>query len=225
MLRKLAQQGSSLAGEMRKFSSYGRVCAMKGLLQALPMDVLAAKLCIDSHSMPDGTLQHQTLPSSQSETAAKPQHYADKRSDGSLLEHTAASSKGETAIDTSRGTAAVKQLQKGGVAGSISIPMLNSTAVVEQHQNGDVPGKGGGSTPDSGRDNHARVDPRASDSTRPWLLLSDGALPACCEAVRSSTDAHHKFHAVSALALCLERIKQCLQVRSGFPSNWWIHSV
>lgn len=45
-----------------------------------------------------------------------------------------------------------------------------------------------------------------------WLLLSDGALPACCAAVQQSTDAHHKFHAVSALAYCLDRIKQCLQV-------------
>ena len=29
---------------MQQFSFYGRVCAMKGLLQALPKDVLCAKL-------------------------------------------------------------------------------------------------------------------------------------------------------------------------------------
>lgn len=46
------------------------------------------------------------------------------------------------------------------------------------------------------------------------MLLSDGALPACCAAVQQSTDAHHKFHAVSALAFCLDRIRQCLQVRT-----------
>jgi hypothetical protein len=46
-----------------------------------------------------------------------------------------------------------------------------------------------------------------------WVLLTDGALPAACDAVAESVDAHFKFHAVSSLTVALERVKHALEVR------------
>ena len=72
----------------------------------------------------------------------------------------------------------------------------------------------GGVQTDRQQTSHAQQSAKQSAVAMSWSLLSDGALPACCAAVQASTDAHHKFHAVSALAFCLDRIKHCLQVRT-----------
>ncbi|GAB4815827.1 hypothetical protein N2152v2_002873 [Parachlorella kessleri] len=45
---------------------------------------------------------------------------------------------------------------------------------------------------------------------QPWMLLTDGAISVLSEAVRAAADAHFKFHAVRALAVCLDRIREAL---------------
>lgn len=166
MAQHLAQRNTSLPQEMQQFSFYGRVCAMKGLLQALPEDLLCAQLqqlshtpVSDTHSDPTpmGLRQQGVLSSRQGMQGS------------SGAQHVASAS---------------RELQDHGSSEAQQI----------------------GATRPSGK---------RQGASNPWLLLSDGALPACCAAVQQSTDAHHKFHAVSALAYCLDRIKQCLQVRPG----------
>jgi hypothetical protein len=51
-----------------------------------------------------------------------------------------------------------------------------------------------------------------------WCFLVDGALPFACTAIASAPDAHSKFHAVALLTMCLQRVKDCLEVSSSaFP--------
>ena len=47
-----------------------------------------------------------------------------------------------------------------------------------------------------------------------WTFLTSGALPFACDAVAAAPDAHQKLHAVALLTTCLQRIKECLEVRS-----------
>lgn len=163
----LAQRNISLSQEMQQFSFYGRVCAMKGLLQALPEDLLCAQL-----------QQLSRTPVSDTHSDPTP---------ASLLQQGALSS-------------------RQGDHGSSGAQHMGSTSGQVQEQ---------GSS-EAQQNGSARASSNRQAASHPWLLLSDGALPACCAAVQQSTDAHHKFHAVSALAFCLDRIKQCLQVRPGF---------
>ncbi|DBA69567.1 TPA: hypothetical protein ACH3X2_012764 [Trebouxia sp. C0005] len=172
----LAQRNISLSQEMQQFSFYGRVCAMKGLLQALPEDLLCAQL-----------QQLSRTPVSDTHSDPTP---------ASLLQQGALSS-------------------RQGDHGSSGAQHMGSTSGQVQEQ---------GSS-EAQQNGSARASSNRQAASHPWLLLSDGALPACCAAVQQSTDAHHKFHAVSALAFCLDRIKQCLQAQQaphtpqGIPSQ------
>ena len=49
---------------------------------------------------------------------------------------------------------------------------------------------------------------------RPWTFLMSGAIPFACEAVAAAPDAHQKLHAVALLTTSLQRMKECLEVRS-----------
>ena len=205
----LSQRGSSLPQEMKQFSFYGRVCAMKGFLQALPKAVLCSRL----HMLPAGSTSathHASSSSSawkhnQSDSSAPDlscvsleAHTAE--TDGTASSSSANRSKDSTAADKAS-HAYRTDMQHGHAAEDLA---------AHTHH-----------THESNSEKHSRQEhPNVVQSTSQhlagtaWMLLSDGALPACCAAVQQSTDAHHKFHAVSALAFCLERIKQCLQVRS-----------
>ena len=188
MLNKLAEQGSSLAQEMKKFSFHGRVCAMKGLLQAVPQEVLTANLTSHGIHVP-----HAASASSSSGVAI-----SKTRTDanGACASHL---SNGET---TSGATASCSHRAADGHAEQLEQPFVVS---LEQSAVPPVSDRAAGGHAQG----HGQMP---AGAPRLWSLLSDGALLACCEAVRDSTDAHHKFHAVSALAFCLDRIKQCLQV-------------
>ena len=163
----LAQRNTSLPQEMQQFSFYGRVCAMKGLLQALPQNLLCAQLQQLSCTPVSDTHSHPT-PVSLPQQGASSSRQGDHGSSGA--QHVGSAS---------------GELQEQGSS-------------------------------EAQQDDATRRSGKRQGASHPWLLLSDGALPACCAAVQQSTDAHHKFHAVSALAYCLDRIKQCLQVRPGF---------
>lgn len=170
VMQHLAEQHTSLASEMKKFSFYGHICAMKGLLQALPPSILTVPLTAGSstHQGTAGTAEHadRNAPSLQADGSAATSAEADESAAPSIF--------GE-------GSTAASLEADGSAAPSI--------------------------------------EAERSTAPRSWLLLTDGALPACCAAVVAATDAHHKFHAFSALALCLERVKQCLQVGSHSASD------
>ena len=161
---------------------------MKGLLQALPKDLLCAKL----HQLPAASMAAPSAsPCQQSPTTwqqdqrlSHTQRYGHALSDMQQADALSSRQQPQTLLDSSHA-------QQAG-------------AVTEEQQNKESPGpqQDGATRRSSSRHGEGGV----------WLLLSDGALPACCAAVQQSTDAHHKFHAVSALAYCLDRIKQCLQV-------------
>ena len=170
----LAQRNTSLPQEMKQFSFYGRVCAMKGLLQALPQDLLCAQL-------------QQLLCTPGSDTHSDPTPVSLPQQGASSSRHGDLGSSGAQHIGSASG-----ELQEPGSS---------------EAQQG---------SSEAQQDDASRASSKRQEASNPWLLLSDGALPACCAAVQQSTDAHHKFHAVSALAYCLDRIKQCLQVRPGF---------
>ena len=46
-----------------------------------------------------------------------------------------------------------------------------------------------------------------------FTFLMHGAVPFACDAVAAAPDAHHKLHAVALLTTCLQRMKECLEVR------------
>lgn len=191
VLNKLAQQGSSLAHEMKKFSFHGRICAMKGLLQAVPQEVLTANLTVNA--------THVQLSASASSSRRGVAMFGTSHDVGrpGAPQRSIGDTSGNASASGSHRTAK-------GCADPLEQPPLQSTV---QYL---VP---------SGSDKAAGGHVQGVGQTRvprQWSLLSDGALLACCEAVRDSTDAHHKFHAVSALAFCLDRIKQCLQVTHTF---------
>ena len=50
-----------------------------------------------------------------------------------------------------------------------------------------------------------------------------GAIPFACDAVAVAPDAHQKLHAVALLTTCLQRMKECLEVR--FLPRPVIHSL
>ena len=182
----LTQRNTSLPQEMKQFSFYGRVCAMKGLLQALPHDLLCAQL-----------RQLSCTPHSDTHSDTHPDTHSDTHSDPTPVSI--------PQQDASSG--------RQGDLGSSGAQHMGSASGELQDQ-GSSEAQPGSTT--AQQDDATRASSNQQGSRHPWLLLSDGALPACCAAVQQSTDAHHKFHAVSALAYCLDRIKQCLQVRPGF---------
>ena len=51
----------------------------------------------------------------------------------------------------------------------------------------------------------------AGDSSGAWQLLRDGALPSLCAAIQGAPDAHFRFHAVSALAVGIDRCRALVQ--------------
>lgn len=51
-------------------------------------------------------------------------------------------------------------------------------------------------------------------------LLLDGAVPFACTATATAPDAHSKFHAVALLTTCLQRVKDCLEVRMRAEHCW-----
>ncbi|DBB01023.1 TPA: hypothetical protein ACH3X1_000923 [Trebouxia sp. C0004] len=162
----LTQRNTSLSKEMQQFSFYGHVCAMKGLLQALPEDLLCAQL---------QQLSRTPVPETHSDptSVSLPQQGA--------------------------------SFSRQGDRGSSGAQHIGSASGELQDQ---------GSS-EAQQDGATRCSGKQQGASHPWLLLSDGALPACCAAVQQSTDAHHKFHAVSALAYCLDKIKQCLQAQQA----------
>ena len=222
---------------MQQFSFYGRVCAMKGLLQALPKEVLCIRLQLlpailpsplptaPSQAPPPAPHQAPPLAPFQADSSACAQASAatEPRQDvDSLLPamsrtslRTSQHSMDAEAPRTSRQEAQANGIDLFSISQSQSAPNAAST---ESDASSQPTPK---FTPD-GQDVSTHYDSAGTAGTAgsagavgtAWLLLSDGALPACCTAVRQSTDAHHKFHAVSALAFCLDRIKQCLQVSS-----------
>ncbi|KAG6541059.1 hypothetical protein Mapa_017546 [Marchantia paleacea] len=66
---------------------------------------------------------------------------------------------------------------------------------------------------------------------RVWTLLYDGILPALCAFCESSVDSHFKFHAVTALQICLQQIKTSicghltLSLFDDLASSARIHSI
>lgn len=218
--RKLSLRGSSLAEEMKQFSFYGRVCAMKGFLQALPKEVLCSKL----HMLPAVAPSAPHCPPSSSSGWKQDQSDSSAPSLSRLSLHTPSPQTDSTASCS---------------ADSRSTDHAAAAEASDTHKtDAQCERTGSGAAQhlihESGSEEQGKQKPRhealpmsqdeasTAGTTRPagtagtagsaWMLLSHGALPACCAAVQQSTDAHHKFHAMSALAFCLERIKQCLQV-------------
>ena len=235
--QQLSLRGSSLAQEMKQFSFYGRVCAMKGFLQALPKEVLCSKL----HMLPaaaalsasHSSSSPSSYPAAQQSSSSPSSYPAPQQSNGSApalsslslhIHSPQTDSTASSPANMSEGHAAAVQAShmhktdsrrghhtENDAAGSFS-PNRNHThesKSEEQHEQGYARV----ALPISqDRASKAGTASTAGTAGSVWMLLSDGALPACCAAVQQSTDAHHKFHAVSALAFCLDRIKQCLQV-------------
>ncbi|KAK9830510.1 hypothetical protein WJX72_012147 [[Myrmecia] bisecta] len=52
-----------------------------------------------------------------------------------------------------------------------------------------------------------------------WCWLSRGALPAACAGVLVASDAHYKFHAMSTLTVCLQRMKEILAEAAVHRTN------
>ena len=199
----LSESSTSLAQEMQQFSFYGRVCAMKGLLQALPEDLLCAKLHVLPNPQPDRSSPsasrahtNSVLPGSQA--SAPHTRWTDSPGSGDAV-------------------SSAMQTQVGALSAAASHARQTDTTCprAAAHQAQDKEQDLGVSH--SEQDGATSPLGRSSLGSCTWLLLSEGALPACCAAVQQSTDAHHKFHAVSALAYCLDRIKQCMQV-TGIPT-------
>ena len=226
-MQHLAEQHSSLASEMKKFSLYGHICAMKGLLQALPSAVLTAPLreATSPHSKSPATADS-FQPSSPATAATagaarklQPSSRATAASANGLQPNSPAlagtAPRASSSHPDSSTTAANKAPPRSShPSDSQDEPSTRQdeakSEAADQNDSQDSPAHTAKS--ETGhqvdiRDQHGMAVPGQ------WSLLSHGALPACCAAVHDSTDAHHKFHAVSALAHCLERLKQCLQVR------------
>ncbi len=224
----LTQRNTSLPQEMQQFSFYGRVCAMKGLLQALPQDLLCAQLqqlsrtpATDTHSdthldPASVNLPQQGVSSSRQEDhgSSGPEHVSS--ASGKLQEQGSSEAQQGSSGAHHMGNA-FGELQEQGPPeaqqGSLKAQQGSSGAQHMVSAAGELKDQG---SSQAQQDDTTRASSKRQGSSNPWLLLSDGALPACCAAVQQSTDAHHKFHAVSALAYCLDRVKQCLQVRPGF---------
>jgi hypothetical protein len=47
-----------------------------------------------------------------------------------------------------------------------------------------------------------------------WSMLMNGALPDACAGVACAPDGHFKLHAVSLMTQCLQRSRDCLEVRA-----------
>ena len=221
MAQHLAQRGTTLAQEMQQFSFYGRVCAMKGLLQALPKSVLCAQLHI--------------LPSTRASDAQPP------RQPGSAHNSTASAVESSAAMQPEAAVAAGSPSKQGATTVSggppqardpVNVPKAASMSQASKQakvQQASAPAELGDQLHDVTQQGEVPI----GAAGLPWLLLSDGGLPACCAAVQQSTDAHHKFHAVSALAYCLDRIKHCLQVGVHHRAHitllstciWWLYTV
>ena len=60
---------------------------------------------------------------------------------------------------------------------------------------------------------YAAGGPQRSQSPAMFTFLMHGAVPFACDAVAAAPDAHHKLHAVALLTTCLQRMKECLEVR------------
>ena len=232
--QQLSLRGSSLAEEMKQFSFYGRVCAMKGFLQALPKEVLCSKL----HMLPAAAPSASPYPTSPSSCSALQQSNssAPALSSLSVLAHPP-----QTDSTASPSTASMRKVHTAAVQASHMYKTDAQHVQAETNAADDFtlgkhqtfeskteePSEQGfahvalpvsqdraSTTGTAGAAGTAHIAGAAGTAGSVWMLLSDGALPACCAAVQQSTDAHHKFHAVSALAFCLDRIKQCLQVCS-----------
>lgn len=221
--RKLSLRGSSLAEEMKQFSFYGRVCAMKGFLQALPKEVLCSKVHmlpsvapLASHCPPSSSSgSKQAHSNSSAPSLSRPSldthafqtdSTALSASDSRSTDHAAAAE----ASDTHKTDAQCERT--GSDAAQHFTHDLRCEEQGKQKPHHDALPMSQDEASTAGTAGTADSAGTAGSAGSAWMLLSDGALPACCAAVQQSTDAHHKFHAMSALAFCLERIKQCLQV-------------
>ena len=237
----LAQRGTCLAEEMQSFSFYGRVCAMKGLLQALPQEILcstlhllptdatpsshaSAHLCAVQQSQGKGsgssTLSTSSLDGTH--TAGRIPAYPEAQNAGEMNGSGALHTPWTDSDPASRADAAVQdsstsdkrpgssksEVQNTRKSVGIAEAAIQSTAATAGSADS------AGTADSAGSAGTAGSADSAGTAGKRWLLLSDCALPACCAAVQQSTDAHHKFHAMSALAYCLARVKQCLQVSS-----------
>ena len=217
--QELSLRGSSLAEEMKQFSFYGRVCAMKGFLQALPKEVLCSKLHMLPAAAPSAS------PSSSSPCSCP----GPQQSNGSAPVLSGLSLHTHSPQTDSTASSPTANMSKDDIAAAEASHMHKTDT---QHERTDSIAteaftRGRLHTHESTSEEQTdqgyncvalpvsqdRAGTAGAASTAGvWMLLSDGALPACCAAVQQSTDAHHKFHAVSAVAFCLDRIKQCLQV-------------
>ena len=222
----LRRRHSSIASELKKFSFYGHICAMKGLLQALPAAILTAPLSVPL-SVPASDLITDTLLSPQS---AQQAHDSSKASQAADIGTEASSQlQTEDKADNMRHATPndptwANTQHHSPAAGSnsshtisIDLPSSTSTSQARSQTQGTAQVQPATNQKvavqtDQPQIPHAQQSSKQSAVAASWSLLSDGALPACCAAVHASTDAHHKFHSVSALAFCLDRIKQCLQV-------------
>ena len=197
---------------------------MKGLLQALPKEVLCSSLHLSPTDAPPASLQPSeaqpsrgrdsdsktlsTLPLGTPQTAGRiPSHPVAQATDemtGPQALHVPQTDPEPTATAA---TAVQDSATPHQLADSSESEALQRSAGKPETATQSTAGTAGSAHP-------AGTAGSAHTAGKAWLLLSDCALPACCAAVQQSTDAHHKFHAVSALAHCLARIKQCLQVSS-----------
>jgi len=214
--QRLFQRSSTLVQEMQRFSFYGRICAMKGLLQALPKDLLCAQLHGSlSASRSDTQLDHYSSLSSL--TVANNERHS--VCDETMVSHAArtdapvssAAHQAESTPPLDSSKASHVQHMDTQIDDTVPQPASTDGASSRQADQGSSQHSDLGSS-DAQQDAASRPVDRADNGRETWLLISDAALPACCAAVQQSTDTHHKFHAVSALAYCLDRIKQCLQV-------------
>lgn len=221
-MQHLGRQHSSIASELKKFSFYGHICAMKGLLQALPATILTAPFSV-LLSVPASDLVTDTLLSPQSDQQAHLTQAADIGTEASSqlqTEDKADNMRHATPNDPTWANTQHHPPAAGSNSShtiSTDLPSSTNTLQARSQTQGTAQvqpatNQKGAVQTDQPQIPHAQQSSKQSAVAASWSLLSDGALPACCAAVHASTDAHHKFHSVSALAFCLDRIKQCLQV-------------
>ena len=184
----LHRQGPSLADRLASLEHPVRVCALKGLVAVLPLTALCAPLSAAQQSSTSST-DH--LEHHCSASAALPLQ-------GALGNYNIATAP-ESALGEGSRAAASGDSRR-------SFPALDDKfAQQQQPRNEQISGSG------------AQLQ-QAKQTEAQWAFLVHGALPFACGAISAASDAHQKFHAVALLTTCLQRVKECLEVRARLCS-------
>ena len=180
----LQRQGTSLTDRLASLEHPVRVCALKGLVAVLPLTALCAPLPAA-----------QQLPTSSSDH---------------LEEHCRASAAPSLKLPAEKYEIATasespsRESSRAAASGDNrrSFPALDDRfAQQQQPKEEQIPS--------------SRAQPQpAQEMQQTWAFLMHGALPFACGAISAASDAHQKFHAVALLTTCLQRVKECLEVRA-----------